>query len=392
MIHILYKFFILIISIFNIESLLTGIPIDIDNQSYLLPYGTRKQYLTICKEKNIHPSDKCADSLEEKNIERLKEMESIYAKYQLLQKENIGLRQQNIILKEKLLSKIKTSINNRKNTNVNDDEDDNDNIIENNNKDKIDFSIDTVSNVLINKYNDDLIDVNIDSVRNHRCKEQLKQLPKVALEKGLTTNFNTGHAIRSKNNDLLLKQVSSRGELIHLLNDLGLNGEAAELGVYRGKYSEEILSIWKPPGRLHLIDIWEEIDNYNYIRNSDMNKTINRLKKFGADRYNLVKKYTTEAALIYPDNYFDFIYLDASHTYESARRDIQMWWPKLKQGGIFAGDDYIIGNYEPAGYRFGVKDAVDEFASIYNLRVNEIWKHRGEIGRCPLPQFYIYKC
>ena len=102
-----------------------------------------------------------------------------------------------------------------------------------------------------------------------------------------------------------------------------------------------------------------------------MSLTIDKLSKFGSERYNIVKKFTTEAAFLYPKEYFDFIYLDASHTYESSRRDIQMWWPKLKQGGIFAGDDYINGNVNVAGYRFGVKDAVDEFASIYNLRVND---------------------
>ena len=56
------------------------------------------------------------------------------------------------------------------------------------------------------------------------------------------------------------------------------------------------------------------------------------------------------------------------------------------------GDDYINGNVNVAGYRFGVKDAVDEFASIYNLRVNIIWKDRKPEAGGPMPQWYLYKC
>ena len=50
------------------------------------------------------------------------------------------------------------------------------------------------------------------------------------------------------------------------------------------------------------------------------------------------------------------------------------------------------GNVNAAGYRFGVKDAVDEFASIYNLRVNIIWKDRKPEAGGPMPQWYLYKC
>ena len=344
-----------------------GFPIIIDGQQYIVPYSTGGQYLQLCEEKNIHPAIECAKALERKNLERLLELEMVYTKYQLLQKENVALKQQNTIL-EKKISRMsnKGATSNR--------------IISKCNIDSVE------------EYNLELMHINVDSVRKHRCHEAIVNLPKAVLEQFLGTNADTGHISEDtiKAPTPMMRQLSSRVELIHILNDLGLHGEAVELGVHRGKYSEQILSLWKPPGRLHMVDIWEEVDNYDdYDRNIDMKYTIDRVKKFGSDRYNIVKNYTTEAALLYPDNYFDFIYLDASHTYDSTRRDLQMWWPKLKTGGIFAGDDYINGNCAAAGYRFGVKDAVDEFAAVYNLRVNVIWKNRSHLS---LPQWYIYKC
>lgn len=54
----------------------------------------------------------------------------------------------------------------------------------------------------------------------------------------------------------------------------------------------------------------------------------------------------------FADQSVDFVYIDASHEYEDVKDDIQAWLPKVKPGGLLAGDDYYI--YP------GVKKAVDE--------------------------------
>jgi len=47
-----------------------------------------------------------------------------------------------------------------------------------------------------------------------------------------------------------------------------------------------------------------------------------------------------EAAAECENNSFDFVYIDASHEYEDVKADIKAWLPKVKKGGIIAGDDY----------------------------------------------------
>lgn len=46
---------------------------------------------------------------------------------------------------------------------------------------------------------------------------------------------------------------------------------------------------------------------------------------------------TTEAASSFENESVDFIYIDARHDWCGAMEDIELYWPKLKQGGIFAG-------------------------------------------------------
>ena len=87
-----------------------------------------------------------------------------------------------------------------------------------------------------------------------------------------------------------------------------------------------------------------------------------------------------KAADMFPDEYFDFIYIDADHSYEGVVRDLKAWWPKIKKGGLFCGDDYIpddgdiwlTGQGDPvyAG-KFGVRKAVNEFVDSNKLSLYE---------------------
>jgi hypothetical protein len=59
---------------------------------------------------------------------------------------------------------------------------------------------------------------------------------------------------------------------------------------------------------------------------------------------NLQKTISTNAALLdqYPDGYFDFVYLDASHTYDAVRAELPLWWKNVRSGGVISGHDYCI--------------------------------------------------
>ena len=65
------------------------------------------------------------------------------------------------------------------------------------------------------------------------------------------------------------------------------------------------------------------------------------------------------------------------------------WWPKLRIGGLFFGNDYLNGYVPAAGYTFGVKDAVDEFASVHGIRVH-VTSENDPDGAAP--DWFILKC
>jgi len=46
------------------------------------------------------------------------------------------------------------------------------------------------------------------------------------------------------------------------------------------------------------------------------------------------------ASRLFADESIDFVFVDANHTKESVRQDLEAWWPKIKPGGTLAGHDY----------------------------------------------------
>ena len=133
----------------------------------------------------------------------------------------------------------------------------------------------------------------------------------------------------------LLRTLGKREELASLANDLNLTRTAAELGVFRGEFSELNMARWRG-AKMTLVDTWEASDCVagnasacvytNDSRSYDKMVTRLRMERGGpsfAGRWEMVQATTTEAARRYPDGHFDWIYLDATHTYAEARDDLQ---------------------------------------------------------------------
>lgn len=165
------------------------------------------------------------------------------------------------------------------------------------------------------------------------------------------------------------KKISHRDEFGNLFNNLNLSGKGAEIGVQEGVFSKTLRSEWKGE-ELYLIDRWKYSEDYKDIANVSDEKQkefyLSVVEKFADDRsVHIIRKDSLAAAEQFPDGYFDWIYLDADHSFEGCSRDLEAWYPKIKTGGILAGHDYLEGVF-PGGV-FGVKSAVDGF--IKNLDV-----------------------
>lgn len=160
--------------------------------------------------------------------------------------------------------------------------------------------------------------------------------------------------------------IPKRQFLPFILRVRGLDGEGVEIGVGEGVYSHAILR-HSDLRLLHSIDPWKKTDDdiyrdiYNDSTQSIEGRYLHTASLLGAFicRNNIMRMTSKEAAEFFDDGSLDFAYIDANHDYRACKEDLNLWWPKVRRGGIFAGHDYLNGEL-PSG-RYGVKKAVDEF-------------------------------
>lgn len=151
----------------------------------------------------------------------------------------------------------------------------------------------------------------------------------------------------------------------------------AEIGVFAGDLSARLLTL-RPDLTLYMIDSWIG-DGKSYIgKTGDWHAALTQetqnaykartvaVTKFADNRARILDCTSERAAGIVKDASIDFVFIDADHSYEGCKADINLWLPKLKPNGLLCGHDYD----HPDFPKFGVKRAVDEFAVSHGATIS----------------------
>jgi hypothetical protein len=151
--------------------------------------------------------------------------------------------------------------------------------------------------------------------------------------------------------------LKSRWELTKLVRP---NGIAAELGVANGVFSDIIL-------KKSNIDYLYSIDMYGDSKHTVEQYRVALAQLVAHRKRNCILKMKFDEALpLFPDKYFDFIYIDGfAATGQDGGSALHDWYPKIKDGGVFSGHDYD--DKWPH-----TKKAVDEFARQYKLKIHTV--------------------
>lgn len=163
-----------------------------------------------------------------------------------------------------------------------------------------------------------------------------------------------------------------------LLTALPKGGVVAEIGVAEGDFSEQIW-ISTSPARLHLIDPWVHQSRAEYVgdisniddhgHDAKMRKVLDRFSE-PIDQGKIVvhRAFSGDIAPEFPDEYFDWIYVDGDHSYDGALTDLEAFLPKLKPDGMILGHDFCtLPGYKAMGV--GVVEAVGEFRRRHDFEM-----------------------
>lgn len=153
-----------------------------------------------------------------------------------------------------------------------------------------------------------------------------------------------------------------------LLSRLKTGGLAIEIGVWHGDFSGTILELIKPD-KLVLIDPWAHIVDDSHTEafvgrtGSDkmdriFKKVQNRFKEeILAGKVSMIRDFSVPALKTFEDESISFAYVDGDHSYEGVKADLEALFPKMKNGGVMAFDDY----HRRGWWGDGVIRAIHEF-------------------------------
>jgi len=162
--------------------------------------------------------------------------------------------------------------------------------------------------------------------------------------------------------------------LIRLINELSIFVEGGnievnfskepimiEIGSYMGESTMMFASsgIFK---KIYAIDPHDGDEKFNkkYNITWDWVKTQYQINTRHFKNISLISDYSYNVDYLFDDNSIDFIYIDGNHSYESVKKDLKLYLPKIKNNCVIAGHDY-------SPQHQGVMDAVDEVLGKPNL-------------------------
>ena len=128
----------------------------------------------------------------------------------------------------------------------------------------------------------------------------------------------------------------------------GLGAEiVAEIGVWKGEFAEDLLRSRPAIHTYYMVDPWRHLSDWNKPYNvaddrfEDVRREALDRTAFADDRRRVLRGTTVDVAKDLPDRSFDLCYIDGDHTLRGILIDLIRLYPKVRDGGILGGDDFI---------------------------------------------------
>jgi len=134
-----------------------------------------------------------------------------------------------------------------------------------------------------------------------------------------------------------------------------------EIGSAEGENAKTMFNAI-PIRHLYCIDPYDVYTEVDIGRTADASGQLEKAKKNLKEYLSYVtfiKDYSYNCINQFEDVGYDFVYIDGNHDYDCVKQDIELYYPKVRSGGILGGHDFGAGFY-------GIVRAVQELCNKYD--------------------------
>ncbi len=134
----------------------------------------------------------------------------------------------------------------------------------------------------------------------------------------------------------------------HVIGGLCLQSgfrKGAEIGVSQGRFTMYLCAIMHDL-KMIAVDRWEEQPDHKtegwvgWDHQGSLTKFRATCDQYFTDRVEIIQSDSVIASTFIEGESLDFVFIDADHSYEGCKADIEAWSPKVRKGGMVAGHDY----------------------------------------------------
>jgi Methyltransferase domain len=158
------------------------------------------------------------------------------------------------------------------------------------------------------------------------------------------------------------------------IRKLGPAVNGLELGVWYGYNMGHILEECDNVKMLWGVDPYLPYQDWNRYIGQDLmdaaeQSTRDILSVF-PNRSELLKTTSEEASKKFPEDELDFIFIDGDHSYERCYEDLNLWYSKVRPGGLFSGHDFSLPGVNKALLDFRTENNIKGF---FKVIPNDVW-------------------
>jgi predicted O-methyltransferase YrrM len=160
-------------------------------------------------------------------------------------------------------------------------------------------------------------------------------------------------------------------EMIYLLNAAKKMESIVEIGSWKGKSTHALLTGCKR-GIVHAIDHFKGSPSDGYAHQEAFDDPESVYMQFLGNvghfpNLKVHKSSSEDAAKEFEDMSIDMVFIDAEHTYDAVKKDIELWFPKCKK--LICGHDYNFPTVKEAVLTFFPEEVIRVHGSIWSYKL-----------------------